>query len=932
MRKAALIALGLILGILPQALASYTTYPAAGGGGGTPTGTPNRAAIFDGSGDLASSTTITTTEVGFLDGVTSSLCGINQSCVLTNKSLDADTNTISNIDNDDIKAAAAIDAAKLADGSVSSAEFQYINSLSSNAQTQIDGKQATGNYITALTGDITASGPGSVAATIAAGVIVDADINSSAAIDASKIADGSVSSTEYQYLGSVTSSLCGINQSCTLTNKTLTSPVINTPTGIVKGDVGLGNVDNTSDATKNAATATLTNKTISVANNTVGGLTINRAVITDGSGNLSVSSTTTNQLSFLNSATSNIQTQLDAKAATSALTAHTSATTTVHGIADTAELATKTGAETLTNKTINGSNNTISNVDLTTAVTGTLPVTNGGTGTSTALTQGSIVFAGASGVYSQDVGKLYWDSTNTRMGINTASPSSMLFITGQTPAAVGTTPGTAGTNYLGFQAGVGGGSTITTTGVGGVGSGVTLALSIGGSAQSALVSSTGGKGGGFSLSGGPGGGAAVAGTGTNTGGIGGDYVTASGTGGAATGATSGVNSGGAGGAGVLTAGNGGGASGSSTSNIGGVGGSMILSAGGGGIASGTGAVSGSGGTATLRGGSPAAAAGSAGGPVAVTGRDGSTTGSGGNGGAVTVSGGSAGGDNTVNRSGGNVTISAGTSKGSSTGGGTLITGGVGGVGTGSTGAAGGFVSLQAGTGGANTTGGSGGQLSLAAGLGGSGGGVGGDIIFRTAATTSLTTAMTISNAQIVTLANALPVGSGGTGITSPGASGNVLTSNGSAWVSSAPASGSSETVAARYTNTAGTSYTAATEADFVAVTQDYDSDSAFSSPTFTVPTGKGGRYRVTAQLRGGAVAQTGGSFNYLSIHKNGSFFSFLAQTDTQSTATYRINLHGSDEVTVAAGDTLKVRVRMAVTNSLDTTAGTNYVIFSRIGD
>jgi hypothetical protein len=50
--------------------------------------------------------------------------------------------------------------------------------------------------------------------------------------------------------------------SVTLTNKTLTSPVINTPTGIVKGDVGLGNVDNTSDATKNAASVTLTNKTL----------------------------------------------------------------------------------------------------------------------------------------------------------------------------------------------------------------------------------------------------------------------------------------------------------------------------------------------------------------------------------------------------------------------------------------------------------------------------------------------------------------------------------------------------------------------------------------------------------------------------------------------------------------------------------------------
>lgn len=48
----------------------------------------------------------------------------------------------------------------------------------------------------------------------------------------------------------------------TLTNKTLTAPVINSPTGIVKGDVGLGNVDNTSDSAKNSATATLTNKTL----------------------------------------------------------------------------------------------------------------------------------------------------------------------------------------------------------------------------------------------------------------------------------------------------------------------------------------------------------------------------------------------------------------------------------------------------------------------------------------------------------------------------------------------------------------------------------------------------------------------------------------------------------------------------------------------
>lgn len=60
----------------------------------------------------------------------------------------------------------------------------------------------------------------------------------------------------------ITGSIVDTGSTQTLTSKTLTSPVINTPTGIVKGDVGLGNVDNTSDATKNAASVTLTNKTL----------------------------------------------------------------------------------------------------------------------------------------------------------------------------------------------------------------------------------------------------------------------------------------------------------------------------------------------------------------------------------------------------------------------------------------------------------------------------------------------------------------------------------------------------------------------------------------------------------------------------------------------------------------------------------------------
>jgi hypothetical protein len=47
--------------------------------------------------------------------------------------------------------------------------------------------QVAGNYITALTGDVTASGPGAAAATISNGVITNAQVNASAAIDFSKI-------------------------------------------------------------------------------------------------------------------------------------------------------------------------------------------------------------------------------------------------------------------------------------------------------------------------------------------------------------------------------------------------------------------------------------------------------------------------------------------------------------------------------------------------------------------------------------------------------------------------------------------------------------------------------------------------------------------------------------------------------------------------
>lgn len=45
-------------------------------------------------------------------------------------------------------------------------ELGYVSGVTSSIQTQLNGKQSTGNYITALTGDITATGPGSVTSTV----------------------------------------------------------------------------------------------------------------------------------------------------------------------------------------------------------------------------------------------------------------------------------------------------------------------------------------------------------------------------------------------------------------------------------------------------------------------------------------------------------------------------------------------------------------------------------------------------------------------------------------------------------------------------------------------------------------------------------------------------------------------------------------------
>ena len=97
---------------------------------------------------------------------------------------------------------------------------------------------------------------------------------------------------------------------------------------------------------------------------------------------------------------------------------------------------------------------TLSGVSLTTQVSGTLPVANGGTNAST-FTAGSVVFAGASGTYTQNNASFFWDNTNARLGLGTSAPSKKLHVVGDAAdtALFGNIGGAAATSIGGITLG-----------------------------------------------------------------------------------------------------------------------------------------------------------------------------------------------------------------------------------------------------------------------------------------------------------------------------------------------------------------------------------------------------------------------------------------------------------------------------------------------
>lgn len=94
-----------------------------------------------------------------------------QSGTITNKIIDASVNTITNITDVNIKTGASINAAKIASGDVSNTIFEFLKNVTSDIQTQLNnGTQG----ITDLTGDVTGTGPGSTPTTIANDAVTNA--------------------------------------------------------------------------------------------------------------------------------------------------------------------------------------------------------------------------------------------------------------------------------------------------------------------------------------------------------------------------------------------------------------------------------------------------------------------------------------------------------------------------------------------------------------------------------------------------------------------------------------------------------------------------------------------------------------------------------------------------------------------------------------
>ena len=178
---------------------------------------------------------ITVTEAEYLIGVTSSIQGqlddLTQADVDIQGELDAKANSAN-----PTFTGTVVLPTSTSIGDVSSTELGYVNGVTSSIQTQLDAKLATSTASTTYA---------PLAAPTFTGTVV---LPSTTSI-------GNVDATEIGYVNGVTSAIqTQLDAKAPTADPTFTGTV----SGVTKSHVGLGNVDNTSDADKPVSTATQT--------------------------------------------------------------------------------------------------------------------------------------------------------------------------------------------------------------------------------------------------------------------------------------------------------------------------------------------------------------------------------------------------------------------------------------------------------------------------------------------------------------------------------------------------------------------------------------------------------------------------------------------------------------------------------------------------
>lgn len=269
--------------------------------------TPSVVAVTDTNGKITTLNNVSAAEVGYLDGVSG-----NIQTQLDNKQT-VITGAASSVVTSNLNASSLVvtDAAgKLTDDpNVSTVEVGYLNGVTSSIQTQIDSKQTTitGTASTITTNNLTGNrvlitNPGGKAA-----------VSSVTGVELG-YSSGLTSSIQTQ-INSKQATITGAATTITSTNLTASSAVITDASGKIAASTTvssteLGYLDGVTSAIQtqlNGKQATITGAATTV---TTANLTANRALLSDASGKITISTVTNTELGYSSGVTKALQTQL----------------------------------------------------------------------------------------------------------------------------------------------------------------------------------------------------------------------------------------------------------------------------------------------------------------------------------------------------------------------------------------------------------------------------------------------------------------------------------------------------------------------------------------------------------------------------------------------------------------------------------------------